>query len=296
MTETFRKVGSGHFYPIKRQALLIASYDGALHAQRTPCAADLSEAAIRTLITSHRNTHCNLSAAQDEVILAQEQGTDMRSAGVSKGLEAEFGVGFREGTLVLTNKRLIFVCTDEKGMDLPVGYFGDKLLLYSEVEDLDGIPSQSPNIFIPLDAASVKGRKAGLGRPTLEVKWKDKDGDHNLIFTETLTGRRKRNLNDWAPVVEKLKNGTQKLLMLPTVPSTDSLEGKVMHILADMQEKGVFEIEEDVAREYNVDLDSDDVQDACDRLASQHLLTRFPDSSGDTFYRRLSPLGDDLSS
>jgi hypothetical protein len=230
------------------------------------------------------------------MILAQEQGANMRSAGVSKGLEAEFSVGLREGTLVLTNKRLIFVCTDEKGEDLPVGYFGDQMLLYSEVEDLGEIPSRPPNVFIPLAAASVKGRKAGLGRPSLEVSWRDKDGDHNLIFTETLTGRRKRNLNDWAPIIEKLKNGTQKLVTLPEVPSTDSLEGKVVRVLADMQEKGVFEIEEDVASEYDVSLDPDDVQAVCDRLASQGLLARIPDPSGDTFYRRLSPLGDDFSS
>ena len=232
--------------------------------------------------------------AQQEVILAQEQGANMRPAGASRELEAEFGVGLKEGTLVLTSKRLIFVCTDEKGEDLPLGYFvGDQRLLYSEVEDLDRIPAMPPNIFIPLEAASAKGHKERLGRPSLEVSWKDKDGSHNLVFTETLTGRRKRNLNDWAPVIERIKNGTQKLVTLPDVPSTESLEGKVMYILADMQEKGVLEIEEAVEGEYDVDLDPDEVQTACDRLFAQHLLIRSPDSSGDAYYRRVSPLGED---
>jgi hypothetical protein len=230
------------------------------------------------------------------MILAEEQGANMRSGGKSKELEAEFGVGLKEGTLVLTNKRLIFVCTDEKGEDLPVGYFGDHLLLYSEVEDLEKIPPQLPNIFIPLSVVSVKGHKGGLGRPSLEVSWKDEGGDHDLVFTETLTGRRKRNLNDWASIIEKIINGTQKLIVVPGYPSAGSLEGKVMHVLADMQEKGVLEIEEDVESEYNVELDPDAVQAACDHLSSQHLLVRFPDSSGDVFYRRVSPLGeDDLS-
>ena len=238
-----------------------------------------------------------MSAAQEEMILAQEQGANMRSAGASKELEAEFGVGLKEGTLVLTNRRLIFVCTNEKGEDLPLGYFiGEQMLLYSEVEDLDSIPVQPPNKFIPLDKVSVKGHGERFGRPSLEAIWKDGDGSHDLIFTETMTGRRKRNLNDWAPVIEKLKNGTQQLVTLSKVPSSDTLEGKVMHVLADMQEKGVLEIEEDVEGEYEIELDPDEVQGACDDLASQHLLVRSPDPSGDVYYRRMSPLGDDFSS
>ena len=217
----------------------------------------------------------------------------MRSGGASKELEAEFGVGLKEGTLVLTNKKLIFVCTNEKGEDLPVGYFGEHLLLYSEVEDLDKIPTRFPNVFIPLDGASAIGHKGGLGRPSLEVRWNDNGGSHDLIFTETLTGRSKRNLDAWAPIIEKIRKGTQRLNPSPNYPPTDSLEGRVAHVLADMQEKGVFEIEEDVENEYNVDLDPDDVQAACDRLSSQHLLIRSPDPSGDVYYRRVSPLGDE---
>jgi hypothetical protein len=234
-----------------------------------------------------------LSTIDQEMILAQEQGANMRSGGASKELEAEFGVGLKEGTLVLTNKRLIFVCTDERGEDLPVGFFGDHLLLYSEVEDLDKIPTQPPNAFILLEGASAMGHKGGLGRPSLEVRWKDNGGSHDLIFTETLTGRRKRNLDAWAPIIGKLQNGTQKLTPPPNFPPTGSLDGRVAHVLADMQEKGVFEIEEDVESEYNVDLDPDDVQAACDRLSSQHLLIRSPDPSGDVYYRRVSPLGDE---
>ena len=69
-----------------------------------------------------------------------------------------------------------------------------------------------------------------------------------------------------------------------------------MHILADMQEKGVFEIEGEVEDEYKVDLDPDEVQAACDTNRSQGLVERIPDPSGDVFYRRLSPLGEDFSS
>ncbi|MDG6918941.1 MAG: hypothetical protein JRN40_00660 [Nitrososphaerota archaeon] len=233
-----------------------------------------------------------MSRVQPEVILAQEQGAEMRGGGPAKGLKAEFGGGVKEGTLILTNRRLIFVCTDDKGEELPVGYFSDHLLLYSEVEDLDKVPDRAPNVFIPLALVSVKGHKGEFGRPSLQVSWKDEAGTHELVFTETLTGRRRRNLNDWASVIEGVRDGTRSLLSLPTLPSGDSLEGKVMHVLSDMQEKGVLEIEESVEDEYKVDLDPDEVQAACDRLASQRLLIRLPDPSGDVFYRRASALGD----
>jgi hypothetical protein len=236
-----------------------------------------------------------LSGDSSEAILAQEQGATMRAGGAAKEFEAEFGFSSKEGTLVLTNKRLIFVCTNDKGEDLPVGWLGDHLLLYSEVEDLDSIPNRPPNVFLSLQSISAKGHK-GIGRPSLEVSWSDKAGSHSLVFTETMTGTRRTNLNDWAAVIGGVKSGAHKLVTLPPTPSTDTLEGKIMHVLADMQEKGVLEIEEAVEDEYKVDLDPDDVQGACDRLAAHGLLIRSPDSSGDVYYRRMSPLGEkDLS-
>ena len=233
-----------------------------------------------------------MSDEQPEVILAQEQGTELRAGGVSKELKAEFGVGVREGTLVLTSERLIFACTNDRGEELPIGYYAEHLLLYSEVEDLASIPNHPPNVFIPLSAATARGHKGELGRPSLEVSWKDEGGAHGLVFTETLTGRRKKNLNDWASVIQGIRDGTQKFAALPPTPSADSLEGKVLHVLADMQEKGVLEAEESVEGEYKVDLDPDEVQAACDRLASQRLLVRYLDPSGDVYYRRASPLGE----
>jgi len=227
------------------------------------------------------------------MILAQEQGANMRPAGRVKEIEAGLGFAGKEGTLVLTNKRLIFVCTNEEGEDLPIGYYADEMLLYTEVEDLNSIPAQAPNIFISLEGASLKGHKEGLGRPSLEVSWHDSEGDHDVVFTETLTGRRKRNLNDWATIIQKIKDGSQKISALPGIPSTDTLEGKVMYVLSDMQEKGLFEIEEDVESEYGVDLDPDEVQAACDNLSAQRILIKYSDSSGDVYYRRASPLGEE---
>ena len=52
-------------------------------------------------------------ASAAEVMLAQEQGVRMRGVGERKEIEGGFG-GELEGTLVLTNHRLIFVCTNEQ--------------------------------------------------------------------------------------------------------------------------------------------------------------------------------------
>lgn len=230
---------------------------------------------------------------EEEVILAQEQGAMMRAAGARKELEAEFGAGEREGTLVLTNRRLVFACTDEKEEDLPVAAWKVRFV-YSVVEEISQIPNSPPNTFIPLESiASAKGHGGRLTRPSLEVEWEDAAGQHSHVFVEMLTGRRKRNLNDWAQVIENLKSGKQRLLALPQPPSIDTIEGKVMRALADMQEKGVFAIEEAIKSEFKLKMDPDEVQAVCDRLSSQGLVSRYPDPSGDVFYRKLSPLGED---
>ncbi len=60
-----------------------------------------------------------------------------------------------------------------------------------------------------------------------------------------------------------------------------------------MQEKGVFEIEEETETQFKLDLDPDNVEAACEKLASMGFLDKTPDNSGEVFYRKISPLGDD---
>ena len=220
----------------------------------------------------------------------------MREPGTEKEIQAEFGIGVKEGTLVLTNRRLIFACTNERDENLPgesgLNPFGKIDLVYAEVEDLDSISSEVPNVFVPLSSISkVTGHRGDLGRPSLEVAWVDASGKHARTFTETLTGRKAHSLSDWALIIDNLKAGKQKLVSLPPAPSIDTLEGKIIHVLSDMQEKGVFSIEEAVETEYSLELDPDDVQAACDRLAAKGLLVRSSELTGDAFYRRVSPLG-----
>jgi hypothetical protein len=226
---------------------------------------------------------------QDEVMLAQEQGVIMREAGERKELEGGMG-GELEGTVLLTNQRLIFVSTDEKEDKL-----GLMRLVYSDVEDLKSIAKTQGNLFIELSSIdSVKGHAGHIERPSLEVRWRDDGTERGRVFIERLSGRsRRRNLNDWAPVIERLKAGHQKLIQLPKPPALESLDGKVVIVLGDMQRKGVFEIQEEVEEQFKLKLDPDDVQASCDRLAGSGLLQRTLDPSGDTYYQQRSPLGDD---
>lgn len=193
---------------------------------------------------------------------------------------------------------MIFVRTDEKVDDVPVGVMSSDRVIYAEVEDIGRIPAGPPNMFIPIASVTlVKGHGGVLEKPGLEVSWDDGGKTRSVVVTQNLIGRRKKTLRDWAPVVEDLKAGRRKLIDIPPAPSIDTLQGKIVRVLSDMQEKGVFEIENEVEEEFKADLEPDDVQAACDALASQGLLRRYPDSSGDVFYRRASPLGeDDLSS
>ena len=236
-----------------------------------------------------------------EVILAQEQGVTMRQGGKAKELEAEFGFDETVGTLILTDRRWIFVCADEKKDSL----MGENLLdptagihiVYSEVEDLSGIPTEPPNALIEVQSiVRVKGHAGGIvGRPSLEVEWSDGER-HALVFVEGVTKTRGKGLKDWAPVIEKLKSGSIALVTLPRQPPTDTLEGKVARVLSDMQEKGVLTIEDAVETEFKLDLDPDDVQAACEKLVSAGVVIR-RDDSGEAFYRKASPLGEeDLSS
>jgi hypothetical protein len=168
-------------------------------------------------------------------------------------------------------------------------------LVYSDVEDLASIPVTGDNLFIELPSiTSVKGHTGHIERPSLEVKWQDGAEEKGRVFVERLSGRsRRRNLNDWARVIERLKAGDQKLIQLPKPPGVESLDGKIMMVLADMQRKGIFEIEQEVEEQFKVKLDPDDVEATCARLTDRGLVEKMPDPSGDIYYKKRSPLGED---
>jgi hypothetical protein len=111
-------------------------------------------------------------------MLAQEQAVVVREAGMKKELEGGLG-GELEGTLLLTNRRLLFVCTNEKEDRIKVTSSRTPAAMrmrfvYSDVEDLASIPVEGDNLFVELSSiSSAKGHTGHVTRPSLEVKWRD---------------------------------------------------------------------------------------------------------------------------
>jgi len=228
--------------------------------------------------------------SQKEIILAQEQSVTCKAG----NLEREY-----QGTLVLTNKRLLFTVANQE-QDVAVTPLSTARLSFADIKDLNNISKDPGNLAVLLNELEVEKGHEGLFRlTTLKIKWKEGGKARSAEFVEDIAGAgRKENLKDWARVVELLKAG-EIHLQFPSapVPSIDTLEGKVLYVLNDMQEKGIFEIQEGVEDAFKgEDVDPDELDDACRKLASQGFLEVIKDPSGDNFYKKRSPLGeDDLS-
>src|SRR5271157_764978 len=108
-----------------------------------------------------------------EVMLAQEQAVIRRGPGIRKGVEAAFGFGGEtEGTLVLTDRRLVFVHGNEKEESLRIGGFSAKRLYFSDVGSLASMPLDSASVEIPISKiAKVAGHHGEAIAPKLEVNW-----------------------------------------------------------------------------------------------------------------------------
>ena len=207
-----------------------------------------------------------------------------------------------QGTLILTDKRLLFVSAN-KEEDVDVTFEGVSrrtgTLRYADVENLKQIPESPNNLSISLSAIGrVSGSEGIIHPPSLKIDWQESGKTRHAEFSEEIIGGRKKDLRDWAKVIDGLRSGKTAIQRPRNVPpDTDSLEGKILYVLGDMQEKGAFEIEEEVEDEFKVDTDPDEVETAADKLVSDGFLDVTPDKSGDKFYRKRSPLGeDDLSS
>jgi len=240
-----------------------------------------------------------LPSQPEEVILAQEQAVSRGSG--EKEQEGGFGAGLMEGTLILTTKRLVFVTLAEAEEDLsePTDFnpFGKLKLFYSDAEDLKSIPADPDNLIVPLiSVTSVKGHRGNGAKPKLEIKWLEGRRERSTEFSQRLTGKRSRNLDDWARTMERLRKGKLSLVSLPEAPGLDTLEGQVLRVLSDSQEKGILTIGHLVEDAFKIELDPNQVKVASEKLTSAGLVKRRRDSSGENFYHKRSPLGDDDSS
>lgn len=231
-----------------------------------------------------------MSALSSEIILAEAQDASCESG----KLEAE-------GTLVLTNKRLLFVRGNIDEDLKRRGIYGMPHLQrfrFADIIELSDVPEDPANISINLEQIETeKGSGGIIGAPSLKIKWKESGVEKSCEFAADVSSGGKKSIKDWAHVIDGLKSGRIKpVFPNGELPKRDSLEFKVLSILGDMQEKGVFEIEEEVEEAFKVDLDPDVVEASCENLVKLGMLDKIPDASGDNFYRKRSPLGqDDLS-
>jgi hypothetical protein len=223
------------------------------------------------------------SLSSRESILAQEQSVLYRRHG---GNEIQ-------GTLILTNNRLLLVAANQEEYVNMLD--GLDFLRYADVESLDSIAQSPSNLSVSFDSiVSARGNRGIMTNPSLKVRYNSGSGETEADFVQTIIGGRKKNLNDWARVIDGLKAGTIKIKEAPTwLPDKNSLEGRIVESLSDLQEKGVFEIESEIEKKYGVQLDPDKVEEACGNLVSKGVIEK----KEEDFYRMPSPLGaDDLSS
>ena len=237
----------------------------------------------------------------EEVILAQEQGVINRGVGLLSGIEGAFEEKETEGTLVLTNKRIIYARGDtSEKIDIDVTGIrgglspGWKSIVYLDVDDLSDIKSDPANLSIEFERLSaVKGIKRMAQSPKLEIEWNDGQKKRTEFIQEVTGKSRRKNLNDWAVVIERLRQGKQKIVDLPLPPEADTLEGRILRLLSDYEERGPLTIELELEKRYNAELELDEVQAACDKLVSTGLVSKTVPPGEEAYYAKVSPLGRD---
>lgn len=147
----------------------------------------------------------NFEVEGKEIILAEERNVILRSK-------------HSDGTLVLTNKRILFVpatVSDMPTSDQMMKNWGGRSQLisqyFTDVKDLKDLPMwEGQGDFLSIQMSSITNIAAhkGLLRPTLKVAWRE---DHlsarEVEFLQKFIGKSKRvNLTDWAVAIERIRN------------------------------------------------------------------------------------------
>jgi hypothetical protein len=122
----------------------------------------------------------------NEVILAEEQSVVSKT---ERSTEVQ-------GTLALTNSRLVFAVAQEEE---DVAEYGARLgshptLRFSDINDLNSVAPNPVNLSIPLSSIiSVTGHKGEIGLPNLKVRWRDDLwGTKNAEFSQQVISRERK--------------------------------------------------------------------------------------------------------
>jgi len=187
----------------------------------------------------------------------------------------------KEGSLILTNRRLAFVIGK---LDLPD-------------EDISRILQQEEIFEIPLEQIATVSGNRGILRPSLNVIWRNQPGSDATTKTEFLQNYRPKNLeearngiNEWVPIIENAAVPESEISSsdLDKVPSVDEkeLRSRILDELGDMQWKGFFQISKDLREKYEISVDPDSLENACHELVKENLLEQ--DKYG-AFFRKSQP-------
>ena len=178
-------------------------------------------------------------------------------------------------------------------------------IYFSEIYDASEIPrdiglSTSGSISFSLeDIDSATSEKRLLHKPTLKVVSNATDNRQPSIaeFQEQITGKRDCQLDEWAPLILKVKSGVLNdkihlaLRLTSLYPSVQTLEGKVFYILGDLQRKNAYEISSQIEEKFNEHVSLQDVEIVCLNLSKQGWIDEmFRDYSLPLLYCRNSPL------
>lgn len=183
---------------------------------------------------------------------------------------------------------------------------------FSEIYDVDDIHAdtfgRSPDSLsfqIALIEDAHGGRGGITAHPSLEIHL----AETSVLFHEETTGKRNQNLNDWADIIMRLKSGefaqriATEIERRMSEPPGETLAGKVLYILGDLQTKGVFEIWSELKARFEgydleFDLDSDKIEIACEDLFEHNWTAKITEGNMPPAYRKKPPLGEgfDLSS
>lgn len=187
------------------------------------------------------------------------------------------GRSLKEGSLILTNKRLAFVTGKVNLAD----------------KDISSTLQGGNVSEIPLDnVAAVTGNR-GILRPSLIVLWHNQPGDQNTTRTEFIQNYKPKNLeevrngiNEWAPLIEEnaIPNEEGSNLESESKVSEKELRGRVLDELGDMQWKGFFQISKELREKYDISVDPDSLENVCHELAKEKLIEE--DKYG-AFFRKI---------
>lgn len=209
-----------------------------------------------------------------------------------------------QGSLVLTNKRLLFIVGDRWKRDdglppLMSTSLSDMGTNQSDKEDSSSndIPDNTNNFSIPLDRVeSTVGRK-GILKNTLFVRIRDQVTDEltTLEFNARVRPPSLEdpgNIDNWASWIEKAQTSTPEEFEntygeKSTQPSgyfREGLDHMIMDLLDDEEWKGLFQMGEELSLRYNESIDVDEIESACKALVKQKLVEE--DDMGEFFRKR----------